>query len=526
MATSIETATISSTISNKSFEYEYDKTIFELWGKETIPYSTQTMKTLCEKLDDEDEDYDSNDAIICYKKYFIKTTDKIFKWEPLSKNKIREISKSEILTLLGTGKAIEFYKNDCNIFTPVVRVDKPLIFFDGELYFNLFRGFAHQSCINKKIMFEDFAFGIQKDCEFLVNFVHKKLCNGNDVQSNFFLNCLAKLSMGKKLNCMIYMKGPEGIGKSMFLNFLRDMFGADIVLKTDEKIVTAEFNSQLVGKLLLLLDELPSHGDMSSKFSTYLKSIVTDDTLKISGKYNRGVNTIDNILSVIISTNHDSMDFHQNERRLFCPDVDFSQKDLPEYFDKMSSITQNVEVQKAFFVYLRELYDKDFKDFSAPNSKTKTEAIAAIVPDHVKFMKQVWLKKKKDIKGRDTVTAYNEFNSFLNDKSTDIAMFRKGMKDIKEGMNDEASFNVRKSNGKLVIDFKCDAVFNFFKLRNWIGENEDISFLYQSATLSKNNVISPLAGEKHLIVNDEMSENQSPNKMRKIELENDNNNEE
>ncbi|GBB92572.1 hypothetical protein RclHR1_20240010 [Rhizophagus clarus] len=122
----------------------------------------------------------------------------------------------------------------------------------------------------------------------------------------------------------MFLYSGSGTGKTMLTWFLCErVLGPKITMKTANKqIITGQFNKELEGKCLLILEEMSN-----SKFTDWitfanrLKDFIDSDTLMIEEKY-RTPYPVTNIMNLIINSNNSkTIWLDRNDRRYFIPDI-------------------------------------------------------------------------------------------------------------------------------------------------------------------------------------------------------------
>src|SRR5437773_6003919 len=104
----------------------------------------------------------------------------------------------------------------------------------------------------------------------------------------------------------MFLYSGQGTGKTMLTWFLQRMvLGPKITIKTsDERIITGQFNKELEGKVLLVLEEMSNSKSADwIAFANRLKDFIDHDTLMIQEKYKTPY-PVTNITNLIINSNN------------------------------------------------------------------------------------------------------------------------------------------------------------------------------------------------------------------------------
>ena len=113
------------------------------------------------------------------------------------------------------------------------------------------------------------------------------------------------------------------------------MLGIQLVYKTsDPQTILGSFNGQLLGKLLLLLEEMPTeHSEWNSLYRA-LKDKITSDTIEIHEKY-KTPKQYKNFISTIVLTNENAFRVENDARRTVFLDVSSARKGDMKYLESL-----------------------------------------------------------------------------------------------------------------------------------------------------------------------------------------------
>jgi hypothetical protein len=86
---------------------------------------------------------------------------------------------------------------------------------------------------------------------------------------------------------ILYLKSSQDWSKGIITDFIqRYVLSTQLVYKTsDPQTILGSFNAQLMGKVLLFLEEMPTEKSQWNSLYRALKDKVTSDTIKIYEKY-------------------------------------------------------------------------------------------------------------------------------------------------------------------------------------------------------------------------------------------------
>jgi hypothetical protein len=175
---------------------------------------------------------------------------------------------------------------------------------DDTNYLNLFAGFRFnrkEERDTKRIK------AGQKGVQFIWNHIKCIWNSNNEVNFKYDQNWIRKLMSGYKLCTMLYLKGKMGQGKTIIVNFLKQILGMHIclTLSYDSPFMT-EFNGSLLGKAFVCLDEIVHDFDSFKSLYNKLKPYITDHTMSYRNLYER-LKQLLNMNSFIMTGNYDML---------------------------------------------------------------------------------------------------------------------------------------------------------------------------------------------------------------------------
>ena len=242
----------------------------------------------------------------------------------------------------------------------------------GKKFINISKGFLHKNIKPYASYSED----IQNKVQRVISHIEKIWNSGKKTQSEFCLNFLAHALTGHKMNVALFLKSGEGTGKSLIVDFIiSHVIGNDLGVSTPRAQQIMKFNSVLLGKIFLCLEELPtSNKNEWHSISDYLKDLITGSKIEIEKKYADAIQTI-NLMSLILLTNNENtIKFGKDIRRYMMCDVSHDRVGDGAYFDSFVQCLTR-EVGEAFFMWLLERYEatKNFNPSECPMTDAKME---------------------------------------------------------------------------------------------------------------------------------------------------------
>ena len=334
-------------------------------------------------------------------------------------------------------------------------IHKPLYFIDDIGYncINLCKGFLHK----EKKDYNEYSDEIKNNVQIMLDHILNVLCSKSKDQYEYILKWLSNVCKGNKNNSALYLKGPEGLGKSTFTDFLINyVIGNNLSLMlSDADVLTTPYNSCLLGKLLVVFEELPTFSPQQwSGASSKLKQMITGKDYNFSDKFEKKI--VDQLLSnFIINSNVESLK-NSDGRRYFILDLSTERIKDYEYFGNLNKCCNNKETGEAFFNYLLSIDTNDYNPQMMPETSNKNDVILLLLNTAYDFLKYQYLYKKKDIncKAIDLFNEYQEYcnlNSKVNHLRTATQFYQK-LKEVGINLYQSAGYNRYKlSNNELNI---------------------------------------------------------------------------
>jgi hypothetical protein len=266
----------------------------------------------------------------------------------------------------------------------------------GQKYINLSKGFLHKTYRK----FETFPEKTKQNVLNLINHIKNVWNSGDENCTEYTLNWMAHAFTGHKMNAALFLKSGEGTGKSIIIEFIiQHVIGPSLGLITSKSQQIMKFNSQLLGKIFLNLEELPTGNKNDWHcLADILKDLITGKYIDIEQKFKDCIQTL-NLISLIIMTNNDNtIKFGKDIRRYMMCDVSHDLVGNDDYFKKLAQ-SLNKETGEAFFMWLTERYEatKDFKESEMPITDAKKEMKQRHLGPVLEYIKSNYVATKKDL---------------------------------------------------------------------------------------------------------------------------------
>ena len=361
-----------------------------------------------------------------------------------------------------------FYCKDAEHYRFTIRPNKPIVFdMHGEHFINGFSGFIH-----KRKLFSSYGYDTQEDVDTILGHIYNVWCSKNEDMFRYVEKWLSCVVAGRKMKTMLYLKGRQGLGKSMITEFMEhQVLGRHLVYTTNKPNILTEFNSQLVGKTMVIFEELPTEGANEwRKTTNSIKHIITSPTIDIEEKHKPAYEA-ENIISVILNTNNDALCLTDDDRRTVVLDLNEEYIGNHDYFSNLSRAMRNEDVGEAFYNWLMEVYEdtcEDFKEQLFPKTETKKEIIIEHLSTLYKYIKEQFIKTKQNI-DCSLKDFYEGYKSHFVNKET-IIHVSKLLKRI--GINNNPE-NIDGHTTRM-IHASHEELYKIYAKNGWIHDTDEI----------------------------------------------------
>jgi len=298
----------------------------------------------------------------------------------------------------------DWFFRDTPFFTLEVNTSQPKIYreVDGGYYINQFHGFLHPN----PPPFHEFSKEIRDRVKLILNHMREVLCSSDEKQKYYMMSLVMRIAIGQKMQKTMFLYSGPGTGKTMLTWFLRKMvLGPKITLKkANEGVITGQFNKELEGKCLLVLEEMSNSKSVDwITFANRLKDFIDSDTLWIEEKHKTGYE-VANITNLIINSNNSkTIRLDRNDRRYFIPDISEKYVEngigMDSYYAPLDEAIKDPEVGKAFYSYAQEYVrlNPDFDERKIPMTNTKLMMINRDNNTVHEFIKHEYVCRSRDM---------------------------------------------------------------------------------------------------------------------------------
>lgn len=319
-----------------------------------------------------------------------------------------------------------YFQEKTDLRTISYDVNKPTLY---KGYLNLCPKIKHT--YNKK--YSEFSQETKNKVDFILKHIFEVYCSNKKDSYEHLLKWFSNMVRGNKNDSALYLRGPQGAGKSSILDeFIRYyVIGKDLTYLGGSEPLKNHFNSALSGKLLVLFEELES---MSIKewmsVSCVLKRQITSKTIQIERK-GKEMRDETNLNNYAILSNTDAIQDDQG-RRYFILDISTIRLGDKEYFKKLHSYF-NDEVGYAFYCYLMEIDLKDYNAQSFPLTQSKLDSFSKRLDNVYKFIKEEYILKSQPLNKISVKQLFNKYEIYCisqHIKSKGKIEFKKTLEDV------------------------------------------------------------------------------------------------
>lgn len=449
---------------------------------QNLDYSTQHVSELLEK-----EDIDGVKQYVKQYFYKIDAPPAIAYWKPsldsfcilqrkdlsnffLSSHTIEKTIKKKTFTEFSL---MDYFLNDVHDrYNVETNPHQDRIYSDkGIKYINLSPRYALDRQNIKK--FDEYEGDIKSRVMLILNHINFAICGGKENQFKYMKQWLAHAICGvRKMKSIIYMKSGQGTGKSIvFEEFIIPLIlGEGLSLMTsDMNCIIGNFNNELHGKLLLVLEEVPADNkNIWMSFSNKLKTVATGKRININKKHKDPISVL-NLLNVILLTNNNAVKLESDDRRYVPVDINDTFVGDINYFNKLVEAMNFKGVAEAFYVFLREIVDPTFNEMILPVTDNKVDLINENLHPVYKYIKANYIKPHENIDCAFS-DLYDEYKENSNDSKTSNIAFSKILKAIHI---DTTVKKVGTTTSKW-IKYTYTELYDIFKKKNFIHDLDEI----------------------------------------------------
>lgn len=197
----------------------------------------------------------------------------------------------------------------------------------------------------------------------LFDYILDILCDNNEILFKYIISWvrhICKYPHKKTKKVLVFQSNAQQAGKGSFINWLMySVFGKQSSYATSVKKLTGNFNSFLMQKSLIIVDELPTTQNRFHNTFDTLKNLITEPYLDIEFKGKETFQT-DNLCNFIFSTNNEkSIKLEKHDERYVIFKINEKRVGDHTFWANMHTNVFTHEVGIHFFNYLINIPDDD-----------------------------------------------------------------------------------------------------------------------------------------------------------------------
>lgn len=205
---------------------------------------------------------------------------------------------------------------------------------------------------------------------------HVKYIFPEEENTKFFLDYLAHNIQfpGRKIKFCPIIQGVQGTGKSYFVSLMRRLIGPNFGVATNSDI-RQDYNGWVEGRSFLAIEEAMTMG--RREVTNALKTLITDDTIRISEKYTVSYDIPNRVNFMILTNYKDGITIDDKERRFWVYFSKAEPKSFKYYDELFEDMNHNYESIHEF------LMRRDLSEFK-PDGRAPVTNHMKVVSDLTK----------------------------------------------------------------------------------------------------------------------------------------------
>lgn len=279
-----------------------------------------------------------------------------------------------------------------------------------------------------------------------LNYVKHIICNDNEDIFYWVINWVSyifKNPNGKTNSCIILI-GQQGAGKNTFGKIICHLLGKYGNDNSNLKNIASKNNSSILNKKLIICNEVE---DKKDKYSSRLKTLITEDKGDIDKKYANTETMESNVVNLMILSNSEiPINIEENDRRYLVIKVNNELANNSEYFANLQISSLSDEFFNTLLSFFVHLEIKDWDRFKPPMTPAK-EFIINYTSNPFKIFIKLHLTEFK--KGFDKTESHAIFNLWRNSYKSKFLT----LKEYDVGIQKYCNFEAKNSRYKLKVEF-------------------------------------------------------------------------
>lgn len=362
--------------------------------------------------------------------------------------------------------SVWFFTEYSILYTIVSKLNKPRVYKNDDGHFlNIGDRFIHE-----KKPYDEYSQDIKNKVNLWISYLLEVFCDNRQEILDYLLKCYSVIARGGKLDVALYAKSIERTGKSFNTDFLmKYVIGDGLSTPSDSGPLKTQFNIQLLGKLLVVFEELDTKDSGEWKqMSSKLKQMITGSTYTYEAKCKNSI-VEENWNNYFINTNTDAIK-GADSNRYFCFDVSTKYTADSVYYSNLDKQCMNMQVGEAFYNYLLTINVDGFRaQAEMPMTRNKHIAIVDTMLPHEKFIKNEYILQKKGLDKFIKSDLYPEYMEFCNKHSKGYLTINK----FNEALRNIGIYPRESTGNKLRATCSYEALLEIANKRKWICETDE-----------------------------------------------------
>lgn len=197
----------------------------------------------------------------------------------------------------------------------------------------------------------------------LFDYILEIICDNQEILFKYIISWLRHICKKPQIKTgkvLVFQSDKQRAGKGTFINWLMfHVFGKNSSYATSLSKLTQKFNSFLINKSLIIVDELPTTSTKFHNTFDILKSLITEPCLDIEYKGKESIQT-DNLCNFVFSTNNEkSIKIEKDDGRYVIFKINESKVGDIEFWNHVHTNVFTEDMGIHFFNYLINIDDND-----------------------------------------------------------------------------------------------------------------------------------------------------------------------
>lgn len=319
----------------------------------------------------------------------------------IMKKKLKSIDIKVMDKIFNVWDIVDYGKN-INFFI----YNQVSFYSDNPRIFSLFRGFPYKPLRT----FDKNVIGL-----FLEHFIYV-ICSKNMEVFHYLCSWIAFLLQkpGVKIGTALVLVGIQGTGKTMFTNAICQLLGVYGIENANLNNITGKHNSQILNKMLIVVNEVDSSFGLKRDSSNILKTLITEKSIDINPKHKETFTALNYANFIFVSNNFIPIRIEPDDRRYCVLQVNGKYKENYTYFGQLfDSFAADGFYENLLTFFLNQDIDNWNPEKTLPFTEAKKTIIDACAgskyPDIVSFANDNKDELKRGVEKQELYEQYTKW---------------------------------------------------------------------------------------------------------------------